>query len=647
MQILAGMTLVAAVTILATTVTVGSVTKPSIEPNASQLSAIRLDLLPDIIVDKSYLFDWDISTNIEPGRVHLRLANGTANIGDGPLYLWGVEPGNPDGTQDVMQRVFADDSSYYDRLAGEFYYHPDHGHIHFEDWAIYRLREVLDSSGVGDIVAEGSKVSFCILDLGIYDETLPNFDPDGQFFSCGSQIQGLSVGWIDIYSKGLPGQNIDITGVPDGLYWLESEVDPENGVLESNEFNNITRILITIGDAGPITPDTYEPNDNGAEVDSRPAGGPNSPNLGPCNPIRIVSDLNIHESANDDYFKFYSNHTGGSGDFVQIDFQHSLGDLDMTLLDSNLSSVATAQGTSNTELISLNGRPEGWYYVRIYGYNGATNPDYSLTIDPPSNNSPSIITTAPPTGDTSLIHSFETYMVTWTYSDPESDQCWVSVYVNTTAQLDGNELLLSISLFTDADQQFYIINTQYLSLETYYVYCEITDGGSFAGDWSEGTITIVEPPDVESIAGYVTDTSGSPIEGVEIMIVGHTHIDTTNVDGYYSIHSHDPGEYGVSFTHDYYRDTVAESISVLPFQTTALDMTLEFECPYQPGDVDGDLEGPNIGDLVYLVDYMFNSGPPPPLELAANVDGLGALDIADLVYLVDYMFNGGPAPVCP
>jgi len=64
------------------------------------------------------------------------------------------------------------------------------------------------------------------------------------------------------------------------------------------------------------------------------------------------------------------------------------------------------------------------------------------------------------------------------------------------------------------------------------------------------------------------------------------------------------------------------------------------------GDMDGSGDGPDISDLVYLVDYMFTGGPPPPIVAAADVDGSGAIDISDLVYIVDYMFTGGPPPVC-
>ena len=61
------------------------------------------------------------------------------------------------------------------------------------------------------------------------------------------------------------------------------------------------------------------------------------------------------------------------------------------------------------------------------------------------------------------------------------------------------------------------------------------------------------------------------------------------------------------------------------------------------GDMDGSA-GITIADLVYMVDFMFNSGLPPfPIDLG-DVDCSGTVDIADLVYLVDWMFGGGPAP---
>lgn len=69
-------------------------------------------------------------------------------------------------------------------------------------------------------------------------------------------------------------------------------------------------------------------------------------------------------------------------------------------------------------------------------------------------------------------------------------------------------------------------------------------------------------------------------------------------------------------------------------------------CCVERGDIDGNGSGPDIADLVYLVAYMFASGPAPACMEACDVDGSGAdPDIADVVYLVAYMFNGGFPPV--
>ena len=59
-------------------------------------------------------------------------------------------------------------------------------------------------------------------------------------------MQGISVGWNDVYGSGLSGQQVNITGLSNGTYWLEVEADPANTVMESNEANNLTRIAITL-----------------------------------------------------------------------------------------------------------------------------------------------------------------------------------------------------------------------------------------------------------------------------------------------------------------------------------------------------------------------------------------------------------------
>lgn len=71
-------------------------------------------------------------------------------------------------------------------------------------------------------------------------------------------------------------------------------------------------------------------------------------------------------------------------------------------------------------------------------------------------------------------------------------------------------------------------------------------------------------------------------------------------------------------------------------------------CDVYCGDVNGDINGPNVADLTYLVAYLFNGGPPPPDPNMADMNGhAGTVNIIDLTYLVAYLFGGGPEPVCP
>jgi serine protease AprX len=64
---------------------------------------------------------------------------------------------------------------------------------------------------------------------------------------------------------------------------------------------------------------------------------------------------------------------------------------------------------------------------------------------------------------------------------------------------------------------------------------------------------------------------------------------------------------------------------------------------YLTGDVNGDGEV-DIGDVIYLVNYLFSGGSAPnPLFLGdVNCDEL--VNIEDVIYLVNYLFLGGPEP---
>jgi hypothetical protein len=65
----------------------------------------------------------------------------------------------------------------------------------------------------------------------------------------------------------------------------------------------------------------------------------------------------------------------------------------------------------------------------------------------------------------------------------------------------------------------------------------------------------------------------------------------------------------------------------------------------RPGDADGS-GGIDIDDVVYLIAYVFQSGPSPVPYIVASGDAncSCSVDIDDIVFLIAYVFQEGPAP---
>ncbi len=67
---------------------------------------------------------------------------------------------------------------------------------------------------------------------------------------------------------------------------------------------------------------------------------------------------------------------------------------------------------------------------------------------------------------------------------------------------------------------------------------------------------------------------------------------------------------------------------------------------YWPGDVTFDGILRDVSDVIYLVNYIYRSGPAPPHPISADVNGPDRLiDVADIIYMVNYLFRGGPEPL--
>ena len=61
------------------------------------------------------------------------------------------------------------------------------------------------------------------------------------------------------------------------------------------------------------------------------------------------------------------------------------------------------------------------------------------------------------------------------------------------------------------------------------------------------------------------------------------------------------------------------------------------------GDANGDLKI-DVGDAVYLINFVFRNGPGPDSIYAGDANCDGEVNVADAVYLINFIFNGGSPP---
>ena len=125
---------------------------------------------------------------------------------------------------------------------------PAHGHHHIREFNVYDLLDPITAVNK----APGLKQAFCLMDLEKHD---PNAGPGK--YNCGNQ--GLTPGWSDVYSSGLPCQFVNITGVADGTYVLVSRTNQAKLIDESHAYDNGRAVRLTISGT-TVTPQapTYQ-----------------------------------------------------------------------------------------------------------------------------------------------------------------------------------------------------------------------------------------------------------------------------------------------------------------------------------------------------------------------------------------------------
>lgn len=208
------------------------------------------------------------SERVELGAVLcLRFDQIMANIGEGPLDLRFSREAGVFQDEPAVQRVYQSTGGYREISAGLMEFHGVHGHYHFEGFA-QSVLWVADGNGgrVGVApISTGRKVSFCIADTdldawgvkgnGPTSYPAPNcLEPESTSGAFENFKQGMTNGFADRYTWDLPAQFVEASHLSDGLYRLETTVNPEQILLEASYANNCVVILVQLSGMGTPNP---------------------------------------------------------------------------------------------------------------------------------------------------------------------------------------------------------------------------------------------------------------------------------------------------------------------------------------------------------------------------------------------------------
>ena len=217
-------------------------------------------VLPDVVEEVPH----HLQIQNTQQREWLRFSTTHINIGAGNLQIRGggqVAPCDIDGvhyeqctiaTQEILNAAGAVVAT---RPAGVALFHPEHNHWHQSAVAQFKIttQPLPDAPAVNGIVSE--KITFCFVDVEFagFGDKVTGTQKKGKprtYFECNGDLQGLASGWADSYHQSTPLQELDVTGLAAGVYYLTHLADPDGHWLESNDANNFTWVQFRLSRTG-------------------------------------------------------------------------------------------------------------------------------------------------------------------------------------------------------------------------------------------------------------------------------------------------------------------------------------------------------------------------------------------------------------
>jgi Lysyl oxidase len=203
--------------------------------------------IPDLVALPAF---W-IRTSRQGSRDYLEFGSNVWNRGPANLVVEGFRKDGEDH-MDAYQ-YFLDDGEIVGRApAGSFEFdtRDGHHHWHFRQFASYRLLDASQATAV-----RSHKQSFCLAPTDAIDTTVEGgvWRTDGLGFSrCGYETstwirEVLPTGWGDTYYQGVAGQSFNITGLPNGTYWIEVRANPLGVLYDGDPTNDVELREVILG----------------------------------------------------------------------------------------------------------------------------------------------------------------------------------------------------------------------------------------------------------------------------------------------------------------------------------------------------------------------------------------------------------------
>ena len=201
------------------------------------------ELLPD--------FDQRAPFRLTIQGTKLGFASATDNVGEGPVWVRGsrASRGRPMAARQLV-RLSDGSLRTYDGAGRLRYTHESsHSHWHLLDFQRYELRTL-----AGDVVVRDRKSGFCLADhYGLARRRVAMFSGGSFYGNCAasnpgalSVEQGTSIGFTDLYPPHFHGQNLELRGLPAGVYLLVHRANPTQQLEEVDYGNNDASLRIRL-----------------------------------------------------------------------------------------------------------------------------------------------------------------------------------------------------------------------------------------------------------------------------------------------------------------------------------------------------------------------------------------------------------------